>query len=49
VLANDLGTADTQPTLAIVCEFPRAVPSAILHELHQLVWKFSHAPALYLL
>lgn len=46
VLANDFGSTDTQPLLAIVCDFPRAVPSATLHELHRLAWNFSHAPAL---
>lgn len=46
VLANDFSAADTQPVLAIVCDFPRAVPTATLHELHRLAWNFSHAPAL---
>jgi len=46
VLANDLGTADTQPILAIVCEFPRTVSTATLRKLHRLTWNFSHAPAL---
>jgi hypothetical protein len=46
VLARTPDRDDTEPPLAIVCEFGRTADSEALQRVHQLAWNFSRSPLL---
>jgi hypothetical protein len=46
ILALDPLADETQAPLALVCDFPRPVPTTTLAELHRLAWNFSRTPLL---
>ena len=46
ILALDPTSEETQSPLALVCEFPRPVPTPTLIELHRLAWNFCRTPVL---
>ncbi|MBI5688614.1 MAG: N-6 DNA methylase [Verrucomicrobia bacterium] len=46
ILHADSNTTDSQPPLAVVCEFSTAPSASTLTETHRLAWNFCHAPLL---
>ena len=46
ILSLDPMADETQAPLALVCAFPRPVPTTTLAELHRLAWNFSRTPLL---
>ncbi len=46
VLISDSYTVHTEPPLAVVVTFPRAVTDRTLRSLQRLAWNFSHSPTL---
>jgi len=46
ILTADPNSSATQAPVALVCEFPRAIPIDTLRQLHILAWNFSKTPLL---
>ena len=46
ILTGHPGSNETEAPIAIVCEFPRAIPQEVLKEAHKLAWNFCRSPLL---
>jgi hypothetical protein len=46
ILAANSAASETEPPLAVVCEFQRSITGKTLHEMQNLAWNFSRCPML---